>query len=104
MRFVGIVSIVAGGIYCLSIVGIVFGWLPILMGVWLMRAGNGAQTYVTTGEVRALEDFIGNLRAHYMTIGIIFMINIAFWVLSILAYVVMVLIFGVAVFGAAAAA
>lgn len=40
MRFLGIISIVYGVLSCITIVGIVVGWIPIWLGVLLLSSAD----------------------------------------------------------------
>ncbi|MFW5739250.1 MAG: DUF5362 family protein [Myxococcota bacterium] len=100
MKFFGIVQIVLGAIYCLSIVGIIIGWLPILLGYWLVKAANGIEAYASTGQIAPLETGIGALRAHYLTLGILTII----WLILTLLWILLYIIMGAAMFAGLAAA
>jgi len=43
LKFLGILNIIAGVIYCLTIVGLIFGWLPIWIGLSLNKASSSLQ-------------------------------------------------------------
>ena len=103
----GIASIVFGAMYCLSLVGILIGWLPILMGIWVKNAGQELGTYATGGDVNALNSALGKLRNYFLVTGIGMMITCVMVLLVILFYLLMLLgmfsLFGLGVAGAAAA-
>ena len=40
LKFLGVLSILQGVLVCLSIVGILFGWIPIWLGVLLLSTGS----------------------------------------------------------------
>ncbi len=40
MKFVGVVLIIAGVFYCITIIGLLFGWLPIWLGVLLFSSAK----------------------------------------------------------------
>ncbi|MFO7651171.1 MAG: DUF5362 family protein, partial [bacterium] len=40
LKFFGIVTIIAGALNALSLVGILWAWLPIWLGVLLVQAGS----------------------------------------------------------------
>ncbi len=103
----GIASMVFGGMYCLSLVGIVVGWLPILMGIWVKSAGQELGTYAAGGDINAFNSALGKLRNYFLITGIGLMITCAMLLLLILFYLLMLLgmfsLFGLGVAGAAAA-
>lgn len=43
MRFLAWVSIVGGVLQCLTIIGLVYGWVPIWIGVLLLRTAEGVE-------------------------------------------------------------
>ena len=94
MKVYGIFLIVAGGIYCLSIVGLVVGWLPILLGYWLLKAGNSFHEFAQSGQFSSLEAGMGALRNHFLTVGIMLII----WLVFVLLILVFYLIMGAAMF------
>ena len=40
LKFLGILNIIAGVIYCLTIIGLIIGWLPIWIGISLNKASD----------------------------------------------------------------
>jgi hypothetical protein len=103
----GIASIVFGAMYCLSLVGIIVGWLPILMGMWVKSAGQELTAYAAGGDVNALNSALGKLRNYFLVTGIGMMITCVMILLIILFYLLMLLgmfsLFGLGMAGAAAA-
>ncbi len=100
MKFLGILQIVGGALHCLSIIGIVVGWYPILLGYWLVKAASEIEAYLTTGNTESLENGIGALQAHYLMLGIAAIISMVIMVLVFVLY----LILGAAMFAGIAAA
>ena len=43
LKFMGTLSIILGVLYCLTIVGAIFGWVPIWIGISLNRASKSLQ-------------------------------------------------------------
>ena len=105
-KFVGIMMMVLGGFYCLSIVGIFAGWLPILLGYWILKSGENLALYAERGDLAALELGLSQLRNYFLALGIVTILM----VVSILFVILMYLIMGAAMLamvglgGAAAAA
>ena len=94
LKFLGIVLIVAGGLQALSIVGILFAWLPIWMGALLVQAGNLAAKISTERDMNALPDLMSKLRAYFTIQAIVIVASIVVAILIIILYV----IFGLALF------
>lgn len=68
-RFVAIMLIVLGSLYALTIVGIVFAWLPIWLGVVLLNAvnkGNNGQGAIET----ALGEYMRGINSFFKISGI----------------------------------
>jgi hypothetical protein len=103
MKFFGIVNIVIGASYCLTLAGAVFGWLPLLMGYWKLKASQDILRFAEASDTSALESSINFMRLYYLTIGIMTIISLSLTALMIIGYILMVVVFGMAMFGAAAA-
>ena len=43
-RFLGIVLIIIGVLYCITIFGAIIGWLPIWLGILLLKSGDNVKT------------------------------------------------------------
>ena len=95
-KFIGIFSMIAGGLYCLTIVGIIFGWLPILLGYFLHKASGEIETYANTGQQPALEGAISSLRLYFMILGIMLIV----WLCLVVLILIMYLIIGAAMLAA----
>jgi len=77
MKFMGIMTIIGGGLQALSIVGIVIAWLPIWMGVVLVRAGSKAGEYADKGDSASLEGLTGQLKTYFTISGIMMIVSFA---------------------------
>ncbi|MEO0079919.1 MAG: DUF5362 domain-containing protein [candidate division WOR-3 bacterium] len=82
LKFLGIVSIIGGGLQALSIVGILFAWLPIWLGVLLVQAGTQAQKYAEQGDTAALNSLTGRLRTYFTVSGVVTIVVLGLAVLS----------------------
>lgn len=103
MKIFAIINIVLGASYCLSLAGAIVGWLPILMGWWKLKASEELLRFAEASDTHALEESINHLRLYYLTVGILTLIGVGMMALMILGYILMVFVFGMAAFGAAAA-
>jgi hypothetical protein len=54
MRFLGWLAIAAGGLQCLSCVGLLFGWIPIWIGVLLLRSVDKLERGARAQDVREM--------------------------------------------------
>jgi hypothetical protein len=71
LKFFGIITIIAGALNALSLVGILWAWLPIWLGVLLVQAGSRAGKYAGTGSEVTLEALLGKLKSYYLITGIV---------------------------------
>ena len=85
IKFLGITAIIAGGLYVLSIIGIVIAWLPIWIGVILLRVANGSKE-VAEGKIESLGEMLGSLKTFFVLSGILTIISIVF---SIIWFMIM---------------
>jgi hypothetical protein len=91
IKFLGITSIIAGGLYALSIIGIIIAWLPIWIGIILVRVANGSKE-VAEGKIESIGEMLGSLKTFFILSGVLTIISIAF---SIIWFMVM----GIAMIG-----
>ncbi len=92
LKFFGIVSIIGGAVNALTIVGIVWAWLPIWLGILLVQAGSRASDYAARGDDAALEGLLGRLKTYYLINGIAVLVTVAFGLLALIALVVLTLV------------
>ncbi|HEY2622286.1 DUF5362 domain-containing protein [Dyella sp. Tek66A03] len=76
MKFVGIVSIVHGVLIALSIIGIVIAWLPIWMGLLLMKSANAIERAQLSGDADALKESLAKLRTYFVVLGVLILVGI----------------------------
>ncbi|MFO7675458.1 MAG: DUF5362 family protein [bacterium] len=89
LKFLGILSIVVGGLYALTLVGIVFAWMPIWIGVLMVQAGGRAQQFAERGDAQSLAEYTGRIKALVTIAGILAIITLA---LSIIATIVAIVV------------
>jgi hypothetical protein len=82
LKFMGIIQIVGGAINALSIVGILWAWLPIWLGIVLVQAGSRAGEYADRNDVTSLAALTGKLKTYFTISGIVMMISIALGVIG----------------------
>lgn len=76
MKFVGIVSIIHGALIALSIIGLVIAWLPIWMGLLLMRSANAIERAQLSGDADALKESLAKLRTYFVVLGVLILVGI----------------------------
>ena len=84
LKFLGIMNIIMGGLQALSIVGILWAWLPIWLGVIMAQAGSRAQEYAERNDPAALAGFTGKLKTFFVITGIVMIISLALTALSLI--------------------
>ena len=89
MKFIGILSIIGGILQALTIVGILFAWVPIWMGIVLTGAGSRAQEYADKGDAASLTAFTGKLKTYFTISGILIIISIALGIVGGIISVIM---------------
>jgi hypothetical protein len=71
MKFLGILSIIAGAFQMLSLVGILWGWLPLWMGILLYQSASSVESARLTGDYQALASAMSNLKTYFIINGVI---------------------------------
>jgi len=95
MKFMGIMTIIAGCLQALTIFGLVIAWLPIWMGVILTKAGSKAGEYADKGDFASLEGMTGQLKTYFTISGIMIIVSFA---VSIVIFVAWAVLLGLGVF------
>jgi len=88
IKFLGIAAIIAGGFYALSIVGIIVAWLPIWIGIILLRIANSSRE-VADGKVDSLGSMFDSLKTFFVLSGVLALVSIFF-------SIILMIIFGIA--------
>ena len=83
LKFLGILSIISGVGSALSIVGILFAWLPIWMGVLMFQAGSSIESAGQFGDKFAFLRSMGNLKTYFVLQGVLTLLGIIFAVTMI---------------------
>lgn len=86
IKFLGILSIISGVLGALTIVGTVWAWLPIWLGILLFQTASGMEQASISGEASSFVTAQKRLKLYFMINGV--MIVVAF------ALVVLFIIFG----------
>jgi len=81
LKFLGVLMIIYGVITALTIVGILFAWLPIWQGVLLFQAGSLAEQSGLSGDAAPLTASLGKLKVYFMIMGIMALLGIAVTIL-----------------------
>ncbi len=76
MKFLGVLMIVFGVICALTIIGIIICWLPIWVGVLLMKAAKATENAQATGNKQELLTALTKLKTYFMINGIVALISL----------------------------
>jgi Family of unknown function (DUF5362) len=78
LKFLGVLSIISGIGGALSIVGIIFAWLPIWMGVLMLQAGSSIEAAGQLGDKFAFLRSMGSLKTYFVLQGVLALLGIIF--------------------------
>jgi hypothetical protein len=78
LKFLGVLSIISGVGSALSIVGIIFAWLPIWMGVLMFQAGSSIEPAGQFGDKFAFLRSMGSLKTYFILQGVLTLLGIVF--------------------------
>ena len=76
LKFLGILNIVGGALYALTLVGLLIAWLPIWMGVLLVQAANRADRYLALRDPEAFVEMVEKFRTFWALLGILTLIGL----------------------------
>ena len=78
MKLIGVLLIIGGILYALTIVGIIVAWLPIWMGVVLYQAGSSSEQAYFNGDKYSFMKSLTQLKLYFTIMGITTLIGIIF--------------------------
>jgi hypothetical protein len=78
LKFLGVLSIISGVGGVLSVVGIIFAWLPIWMGVLMFQAGSSIESAGQFGDRFAFLRSMSSLKTYFMLQGVLTLLGIVF--------------------------
>ncbi len=84
MKFLATLTIIGGVLQVLSIIGILWAWLPIWLGVVLFQAASGMDQAAISGDQTAFLNAQGKLRLYFMIQAIVIIIAFALVILFFL--------------------
>lgn len=76
LKFLGVLTIISGIAQALSIVGILFAWLPIWMGILLYQAGSNIESAAQLGDKFGFLRSMGSLKTYFVLNGVLTLIAI----------------------------
>jgi hypothetical protein len=90
LKFLGILNIIAGAFYCITIIGAIIGWLPLWIGVLLYKAAQALQGGVESGDTNQATEGTQKLSTVIVIMGVLAAINVAIILLYFVFIVVMI--------------
>jgi len=86
LKFLGIINIVWGAFSAISIVGIIFAWLPIWLGVVLLQAASSATHANLSNDPNDLAEMMSKLRMYFIIQGVLIIVGMAAVVIGIIVF------------------
>ena len=92
LRFLGILNIIIGVLYCITIIGAIIGWLPLWIGVSLNRAAGSLRTGYEQRNGHEIRAGMASTALVFKIVGVIAFVYLALMALYVI-FVVGVMIF-----------
>ncbi len=89
MKLLGMASIILGVFSALTIIGLLWCWLPIWMGILLFKAGSTIEFAQSTGNKIPLIESLEKIKLYFIINGVLML-------LAIILFVIMFFISGLA--------
>jgi hypothetical protein len=83
LRLLGVLSIVSGALAAITIVGILYAWLPIWVGVLLLQAASSVERAHVSGDKMVLFESLGKLKMYFIIQGVTTLIGLIFAVVAL---------------------
>ncbi len=89
IKLLGVIQIIHGVLSCLTIVGIVVGWLPIWIGILLCKAADNLRS----GNIHVVREGSSQLATVFKIVGIFSLVALGLSLVYVLFVIVMVIMF-----------
>ena len=83
IRFLGIVLLVAGILYAITIIGLIVAWLPIWLGVLLIQVSGRLNAAYLAGDEPSLWDALWKLKTFFIVSGVATLIYLILFALAV---------------------
>jgi hypothetical protein len=83
MKLVGVMSIIAGALYVLTIFGIIIAWLPIWTGILLFQSASAIEQAYQADNRDAMTRSLSKLKTYFIIMGVLTLIGIIVMVLAL---------------------
>jgi ABC-type molybdate transport system permease subunit len=76
IKFIGVLSIIGGVLYVFTIWGIIVCWLPIWIGILLLKVASSVEAAQQNGDRAALMTGMAKLKTYFTITGILAIVGI----------------------------
>lgn len=83
LTFLGVLSIVYGVLWALTLVGLLVAWIPIWLGVLLLQAGGAIEAAQQSGDPAQMMRSLSKLRTYFVIWGVLALIGLILTVLGV---------------------
>ncbi len=85
VRFLGIMNIISGVVTALTIVGILVAWIPIWIGIILLRAAGKIDEISYSPEpLPVMLGYIDDLKTYFLLRGVLVIVGFIFWIVVVI--------------------
>jgi len=84
MKFLGIIMIISGALTAISIVGILWAWIYIWLGILLLQAGNKATELLASKSPENLVEYQNKLSSFFQITGILTIVALGLAVIALI--------------------
>ena len=84
LKLLGVLMIIYGVVMIITIVGIIFCWLPIWMGLLLLKAASGSEMAQASGDKNALITVMSKLKTFFTIYGVLALIGLVAMVIALI--------------------
>ena len=85
LKLLGILNIISGVLSAIPIVGIIFAWLPIWIGVILYQAGSSSEQAYYSGDKYSFLKTMNQFKLYFTISGVLALLGIIFMLIFIIA-------------------
>jgi hypothetical protein len=95
MKFAGIMTIIMGGLQVLSLWGIIIAWLPIWMGILILKSAGNIERAFSNNSEQEIIDSMTRLGRYFKIYGIFAIVMTIVVILGIIAAIMIPVITGI---------
>jgi uncharacterized membrane protein HdeD (DUF308 family) len=90
MKFIGVIMIILGVLTALTIVGIIIAWLPIWIGVLLIKSANKAKSAYNFGYMPDIVESLRALNSYFTIYGVLLIL----YLIASIVFIIIAILFG----------